>query len=272
MTASLPARCAGTPRRWTSPVARRPGIVLGWLGAITSFAAFVISGYHTYGSYLSVVLPLICSVCDRQSYHILYSTVYRGARSLHTTCTQHTCVHLIVHLARNNLHDFLPNALCRAKSAPSAKPGDEPPLNGNHPSGGSLGSPSSGSGTQRSAPRRQRQWRRWRGQGAVRGGVGGVGLGGRCGQRRRRGRRGRMRAGGRSWRSSVNWSAGTPLGMRSTNLRHAHAPGPSTARPCVATPSLCSLINQLSRVPRLTPHACETCKSYASLWRQRVPH
>ena len=31
--------------------------------------------------------------------------------------------------------------------------------------GGSIGSPSSGSGTQRSTPRRQRQWRRWRGQG-----------------------------------------------------------------------------------------------------------
>ena len=42
MTASLPARCAGTPRRWTTPVPRRPGIVRGLLGVIMSFAAFVI--------------------------------------------------------------------------------------------------------------------------------------------------------------------------------------------------------------------------------------
>lgn len=42
MAASLPARCAGMPRRWTTPVPRRPGIVRELLGVIMSFAAFVI--------------------------------------------------------------------------------------------------------------------------------------------------------------------------------------------------------------------------------------
>merc|ERR1711935_1134483 len=41
MMASLPARCAGTPRRWM-PMARRLGIVRGSLGATISFTVFVI--------------------------------------------------------------------------------------------------------------------------------------------------------------------------------------------------------------------------------------